>query len=64
MPEGLSSHPEQLSNRRLMYETFVTALRRVSVGMSDAHYVRGTTQHGNPFKISDYFYYEVIDQLS
>lgn len=62
MSEGLSSHPEQLSNRRFMYEAFVTALRRVSIRDGDKHYIKGNTLDGGPFQIDDYFHPELIDE--
>lgn len=59
MSETLQSL-ERLSNRRLMYEAFVTAMRRVNAGHTDAHYIHGQTSDGTDFRISDYFYFESV----
>jgi len=60
MTEALvTATPEQLSNRRLVYETFVTAMRRVSVGRSDAHRVRGHTPEAGQFNVNDFFYFQL-----
>lgn len=52
--EGGGRTPEQLSNRRLLYEAFVHALRRPGTYITDAHQVIGETEHSGGFTISDY----------
>lgn len=59
MVESFTAYPEQLSNNRLVYETCVTALRRVTVGHLDAHYVRGSTPEAGDFVMNDYLYFEL-----
>lgn len=60
--EAIRTLPEELSNRRLMYETFVTALRQTSDAHTDAHRVYGNTNVTGSFIIDDYLYFDVCSK--